>query len=279
MGLKELIAGAGLLAASAGCCSNQKQLQNNCFEDYVPVSYDNSSNQVTDETLDSMLACTYGVHVEGKQTYFNFWKRKQETQPVTFHGSCIAYKQYDDKVLLVGVAHLFDPADTEIDEMYLTLGPYNDNHEPSDDADNPVVKYKARLVYSDRAKDLAIAYVYAKPDELITLEDAGIELADPDQIKRGDVTYSTGFPYWEGKRLNFGVVTGFGERTRPHVLYSSAHLSPGYSGGGTFVTKDGKAYLAGLNSFMYVNAGGEYGTIFVKEYMEKLAEIDETWKK
>src|SRR3990167_5521912 len=73
---------------------------------------------------------------------------------------------------------------------------------------------------------------------------AFIDYANP--ALKDEIAYAVGYPYGLMQILTTGHIQGRETSEGPEYLLSTTPLSPGNSGGGLFVVRDGYAYLVGI---------------------------------
>lgn len=115
--------------------------------------------------------------------------------------------------------------------------------------------YKAKLVGSDAATDLAVISIDANNLSAIPIA--------KQPVKVGDKTYAIGSPFQLKNTVTSGIVSGL-DRTINLVRYGSfiqtdASLNPGNSGG-ALINEQGK--LIGINTAIYSKSGANTGLSF-----------------
>jgi S1-C subfamily serine protease len=126
-------------------------------------------------------------------------------------------------------------------------------------------KMRTSIVYEDSDLDIAIL----KSDEPMkgpVIKRYGNML----ELQVSDVTVSYGFPSAGGPFMTFGRVSKTSFNANGEVcIVTQASISPGNSGGGMWVLKDGLAYYMGMARFTYV-VNNIYGFIPVTDIKKAL---------
>jgi serine protease Do len=119
-------------------------------------------------------------------------------------------------------------------------------------------EFKAKVVQADARLDLALLRVDTKGEKLPT-----VAFADSDKVQVGDLVLAIGDPFGVGQTVTMGIVSAQArsQSTSSDAVYiqTDAAINPGNSGG-ALVTSDGR--LAGINSSIYSNSGGNIGIGF-----------------
>jgi len=119
-------------------------------------------------------------------------------------------------------------------------------------------EFKAKVVQADARLDLALLKVDTKGEKLPT-----VAFADSDKVQVGDLVLAIGDPFGVGQTVTMGIVSAQArsQSTSSDAVYiqTDAAINPGNSGG-ALVTSDGR--LAGINSSIYSNSGGNIGIGF-----------------
>ncbi|HEY7977058.1 MAG TPA: DegQ family serine endoprotease [Rhizomicrobium sp.] len=119
-------------------------------------------------------------------------------------------------------------------------------------------EFKAKVVQADAHLDLALLRVDTKGEKLPT-----VAFADSDKVQVGDLVLAIGDPFGVGQTVTMGIVSAQArsQSTSSDAVYiqTDAAINPGNSGG-ALVTSDGR--LAGINSSIYSNSGGNIGIGF-----------------
>ena len=119
-------------------------------------------------------------------------------------------------------------------------------------------EFKAKVVQADARLDLALLKVDTKGEKLPV-----VAFGDSDKVQVGDLVLAIGDPFGVGQTVTMGIVSAQA-RTQSQsadavYIQTDAAINPGNSGG-ALVTTDGR--LAGINSSIYSNSGGNIGIGF-----------------
>ena len=119
-------------------------------------------------------------------------------------------------------------------------------------------EFKAKVVQADARLDLALLKVDAKGEKLPT-----VAFGNSDKVQVGDLVLAIGDPFGVGQTVTMGIVSAQArtQSASSDAVYiqTDAAINPGNSGG-ALVTTDGR--LAGINSSIYSNSGGNIGIGF-----------------
>jgi serine protease Do len=119
-------------------------------------------------------------------------------------------------------------------------------------------EFKAKVVQADAHLDLALLKVDTKGEKLPT-----VPFGDSDKVQVGDLVLAIGDPFGVGQTVTMGIVSAQArtQSASSDAVYiqTDAAINPGNSGG-ALVTTDGR--LAGINSSIYSNSGGNIGIGF-----------------
>jgi serine protease DegQ len=137
------------------------------------------------------------------------------------------------------------------------------NHHVVDKATEIVVtlrdrrQYKAKLIGSDAATDIALVQIEA--DRLTQLP-----LADSDKVRVGDYALAIGNPFGLGQTVTMGIVSALGRsginaEGYEDFIQTDASINPGNSGG-ALVSLSGE--LIGINTAIIAPSGGNVGIGF-----------------
>ncbi len=289
--LGKLAGAAGILAMGAGMSGCASAYDGNPEAEQPPVeqveegAYDNTYNNVTEESKDQILETVQKLKGEG--TYrarggdgiedtkdIPVLKEGDEPGEMELHN---AYED-DDRVISfranMGEAedgnkrsfewHCSMGAFTEQDgETYFLsahhcLGPER-------------VKYRGQILervdkdfsyspeglsqeldvdykFGDKKKDIAVfgADHAELPDDAEFEDELYTRFANPEKIDRGDVTIHAGFPFNVEKNFTDGRITAKRHPDYPDFYITDMHISPGDSGSPTYVLKDGEPLMASV---------------------------------
>ena len=180
-----------------------------------------------------------------------------------------ALRMYDNPVL----QQLFGGQPTTYQHREQTLGSgvivsargndyvLTNNHVIANAADIQVLLYdgriaKARLVGSDRETDLAVLKIDASNLPVI-------HMADPDQLRPGDVVLAIGNPFGLNQTVTMGIVSAIGRQlnssSAEDFIQTDAAINLGNSGG-ALVNAEGE--LVGINTLLIGKAAGAEGIGF-----------------
>lgn len=134
--------------------------------------------------------------------------------------------------------------------------------------------YNIEIVASDKVSDVAIV-------KIVDLEFEGfkkhnnptiLELETSDNIVLGEMVYSIGHPWGFAWSISQGIISGtdrrFPDETTPkYYLQTDAKIYSGNSGG-PLIDENGK--VVGMNTQVYVNAGGSFGFAIPGELLKKI---------
>ena len=233
---------AGIIAASTltqpGC--GNSQIRNSS------PSYDNSTANVTENSLDKMLDSAFKI--ESHAVYL-----KDDGEMVTLGAIGTGFFVYekDNKQYLATCYHVVDwPESLEnpfTHEKINYVDSVNYIHKKDD------TEERVNVIKKNPQADIAI---------LETEKDLNLEsmVEFPDKpLKEGDATYAVGFPLNIGKFITQGMIT----RIEPgaNFFFTQAFLNPGNSGGPVFVLYNGKPYLAGMGRFYVIDTQGMFGAV------------------
>lgn len=116
--------------------------------------------------------------------------------------------------------------------------------------------YKAKVIGTDPATDVAILKVEATGLPAITLTDS-------DNLKVGDIVLAIGNPFGLDRTVTMGIVSALGRTARitryESFIQTDAAINPGNSGG-ALVDVEGR--LVGINTAIYTRTGGYMGIGF-----------------
>lgn len=117
-------------------------------------------------------------------------------------------------------------------------------------------EFKAKVIGSDKATDVAVLKINADNLPVVTL-------GDPSQLRVGDYVLAIGSPFGFEQSATAGIVSAKG-RSLPgdaHVpfIQTDAAVNPGSSGGPLF---DASGFVVGINSQIYSQTGGYQGLSF-----------------
>jgi S1-C subfamily serine protease len=117
--------------------------------------------------------------------------------------------------------------------------------------------YRASLIGSDPAADIAVLYVEGVPKEKLL----PLSLADSSKVKVGERVAAIGNPFGLSGSLSTGIVSGVGRQipaqgeegfTIPEIIQTDAPINPGNSGGPLL---NMRGEVIGINSAIYSTTG------------------------
>lgn len=124
--------------------------------------------------------------------------------------------------------------------------------------------YRASLIGSDSAADIAILYVEGVPKEKLL----PLSLADSSKVRVGERVAAIGNPFGLSGSLSTGIVSGVGRQipaqeeegfTIPDIIQTDAPINPGNSGGPLL---NMRGEVIGINSAIYSTTGQFAGVGF-----------------
>jgi S1-C subfamily serine protease len=124
--------------------------------------------------------------------------------------------------------------------------------------------YRASLIGSDPAADIAVLYVEGVPKEKLL----PLSLADSSKVKVGERVAAIGNPFGLSGSLSTGIVSGVGRQipaqeeegfTIPEIIQTDAPINPGNSGGPLL---NMRGEVIGINSAIYSTTGQFAGVGF-----------------
>ncbi len=124
--------------------------------------------------------------------------------------------------------------------------------------------YRASLIGSDPAADIAILYVEGVPKEKLL----PLSLADSSKVRVGERVAAIGNPFGLSGSLSTGIVSGVGRQipaqeeegfTIPDIIQTDAPINPGNSGGPLL---NMRGEVIGINSAIYSTTGQFAGVGF-----------------
>ena len=124
--------------------------------------------------------------------------------------------------------------------------------------------YRASLIGSDPAADIAILYVEGVPKEKLL----SLSLADSSKVRVGERVAAIGNPFGLSGSLSTGIVSGVGRQipaqeeegfTIPDIIQTDAPINPGNSGGPLL---NMRGEVIGINSAIYSTTGQFAGVGF-----------------
>lgn len=124
--------------------------------------------------------------------------------------------------------------------------------------------YRASLIGSDPAADIAILYVEGVPKEKLL----PLSLADSSKVRVGERVAAIGNPFGLSGSLSTGIVSGLGRQipvqeeegfTIPDIIQTDAPINPGNSGGPLL---NMRCEVIGINSAIYSTTGQFAGVGF-----------------
>jgi S1-C subfamily serine protease len=124
--------------------------------------------------------------------------------------------------------------------------------------------YRASLIGSDPAADIAILYVEGAPKEKLL----PLSLADSSKVRVGERVAAIGNPFGLSGSMSTGIVSGVGRQipaqeeegfTIPDIIQTDAPINPGNSGGPVL---NMRGEVIGINSAIYSTTGQFAGVGF-----------------
>lgn len=217
------------------------------IEEPIDLGYDNTSEELTDESVEQMLDSAYQIHATA--VYRTVADRDVD---YSVNGTLFVGEVQDDRQYFLTCDHVVGFDERMFDPLYGVIELQRASYSITIDD----TQHLLEVVERDSIRDVAVL----RSETDLGL-DRTIDFAT-EPLRPGDVVYSVGFPLSMGKMMTRGTIIQANEEE--DYFLQDGSINPGHSGGIAYVLKDGVPKIAGLLEAYYPSANDIYQSVHIR---------------